>query len=277
MVRTRFLAISILVVAAVVRVWGIGYYPFKDECQLALSALLMDARGMVDPPVPNWPPLLYYVNLGGLRVAQLLGLMAPTEELLLALLRTGHIDVGPVHWLFRGIAAAIGTLTVALLFVLGRRLFGLATGAVAALLLAFAWLHVAYSHFPLTDGLTALVVLGSLALAVGAVDHGPRVRLRASMALAGVAVGAKYLGGIAALAPLGALVAIDRRTGRPWPATLVRAVSLGPFLLLGIWASMPGLPFHPDAYLAWLGRHASDMSAGWEGFETAARGWIYHL
>jgi hypothetical protein len=62
-----------------------------------------------------------------------------------------------------------------------------------------------------------------------------------------------------------------------WRATWLAAVSLGLPLALGCFLAMPGLPFHPQGYLSWLSRHASDMGDGWPGFEASSRGWIHAL
>jgi 4-amino-4-deoxy-L-arabinose transferase-like glycosyltransferase len=273
----RLLVLAVLLFALGLRVAGLGYYPFKDECQLALSALLMDVLGTIDPPVPNWPPLLYYLQIGCLKSLQLVGLMPASDELLLHLVRTGHLQVGPLHWLLRGMAVGIGMGGVVLLLWFARSLHGLAMAVAASLFLAVSWLHVAYSHFPLTDALVGLLVLASVGVSALAVERERRRWLWGAAFLAGVAVGAKYFGGLAVVAALGGLWELDRRAARPWRATWLAAVSLGLPLALGCFLAMPGLPFHPQGYLSWLSRHASDMGDGWPGFEASSRGWIHAL
>ena len=66
----------------------------------------------------------------------------------------------------RSIAAAAGTLSVPLLFLIGRRLFSVRAGLLAAGLLAVAFLHVRDSHFGVTDvPMTFMVVLAFLVVA----------------------------------------------------------------------------------------------------------------
>jgi 4-amino-4-deoxy-L-arabinose transferase-like glycosyltransferase len=274
----RFLAtFLVLVLATVLRVWGISYYPFKDECQLALTTLLMDARGTLDPPVSNWPPLLYYLNIGLLELCQLVGVLPDTEALLLQFVKTAHLEVGPLHFVLRGLAVAIGVATVWLTLWAGRLWLGEVAGLLAAVLLSVSYLHVVYSHIPVTDGLTALCVFGAVALAGEALRRRNRRWLVAAVFVSGLAVGAKYFGGLAAVAALGALWRLDRSEGRSMAQTLRSVALLGLPLLAGIWLAIPGLPFHPAGYLSWLNRHRTDMGAGWEGFEHCEPGWIYHL
>ena len=84
------------------------------------------------------------------------------------------VDPGPYFLLGRLLSVAMGTASVYLVYRLGRDGFGRAAGLLAALFLAVAPLHVAYSHMAVTDVTAVAFSLLALVLLQLAVRDGRR-------------------------------------------------------------------------------------------------------
>ncbi|MDA0746604.1 MAG: tetratricopeptide repeat protein [bacterium] len=89
------------------------------------------------------------------KTASLLGVADPFLE-------TDNRSVRRLYLIGRGISAALGTLTVALVFFIGRHLAGPATGLLAAALLAACPGHIQQCHYYTVDGSLAFWVTLSL-------------------------------------------------------------------------------------------------------------------
>ncbi len=111
----------------------------------------------------------------------------------------------------RGLSAALGTLTLLVVFLLGRALHSSFAGLLAAFLLAVVPLHVRDSHFGVMDVPLGLLVALALFLAVRAAQHGALRSFLAAGALIGAAAAMKYLPGVLLLPLwLAALLAAPR-------------------------------------------------------------------
>src|SRR4029077_10866208 len=96
----------------------------------------------------------------------------------------------PVHWepfflISRSFSAVFGTASVFVVYRLGRKLRGEMTGLLAALFLAFAFMHARDSHFGTTDVTMTFFIL----CAVGALVDAHQTRRPARFVLAGVFAG----------------------------------------------------------------------------------------
>ena len=129
---------------------------------------------------------------------------------------TDQFDKNPTEmWIAaRVLAAVLCTAGVAATYWAARRLWGVREGLVAAALLAFAFLPVAYSRVAVTDVGALIGVALALGFSVKAYQDG-RVRFFAAAgAAAGLALSFKYTAGLAllpvAIAALGRLAAFGR-------------------------------------------------------------------
>jgi len=134
-------------------------------------ALLLDAEH--SPWNPHWFPY-------GSLVLYLLKLAAGVAGLVLG--RSGFEDMAVVG---RVVAALLDTWTVLLLYALGARLYGRATGLLAAGFAALAVIHIQMSHFYTSDPLLTFFLTGSMLFLAGLARTG---RLR-DAALAGLLFG----------------------------------------------------------------------------------------
>jgi dolichyl-phosphate-mannose-protein mannosyltransferase len=103
----------------------------------------------------------------------------------------------PVHWepfflIPRAISALAGTLSVLLVFRLGRQVRDETTGMVSALFFSFAFMHVRGSHFGTTDVVMTGLIVATVALLLDAHrTRSPRMFLAAGL-VAGLAAATKY-------------------------------------------------------------------------------------
>jgi Dolichyl-phosphate-mannose-protein mannosyltransferase len=169
-------------------------------------------------------------------------------------------------------AAAVGTVAVWLLYVAGSRMFGRATGLLAAALLAVSFLPVFYSHLALNDVPTLAPIALSLWGTAGVLRTG-RVRdyLIAGAGL-GLACATKYTGGIVLLALLGAagvrLAARGERNAAARGLVLAGVVAIGafvvanPYAVLDLAAFRDGLHHQADAADDALGKLGLTQTSG---------------
>ena len=138
-------------------------------------------------------------------------------------------DPGEIWVAARTLAAVLCMAGVAATYVAGRRLWGVREGLIAAAVLAFAFLPVAYSRVAVTDvGSLAGVALALLWSVRAAQDGRTRDYVLAGAA-AGLAVGFKYTAGLVLLA-LG-IAALARLRADRWRA-------LGSLALAGLAAAV---------------------------------------
>ena len=136
-------------------------------------------------------------------------------------------------WIFelsRGLAAVICIAGVAAVYLVGRSLWDRRTGLVAAAVLCFAFLPVAFSRIAVTDVGTLAPVAVVLLCSVRIRDGGGwRWCLGAGLA-AGLAIGFKYTAGLVLLVPAVALLLpllAARRERRAGDRAALRATALG--------------------------------------------------
>ena len=112
------------------------------------------------------------------------------------------------EWIFelsRGLAAVLCLAGVGAVYLVGRALWDRRAGLVAAAVLCFAFLPVAFSRIAVTDVGTLAPVALVLLLAVRMHERGRLVDCAAAGAAAGLAIGFKYTAGLVLLAPALAL------------------------------------------------------------------------
>ena len=137
-------------------IWfGLPYLGARPDEETAVAHARAILGGDLNPHFFHWPSLTFYAfaalygAASGIRRALSLDpALTPADYLLIA----------------RGFVALAGTLTIVVLFRIGRRVAGDTAGVLAAAFLAVAILHVRDSHFAMTDVLMTLLVTASLAL-----------------------------------------------------------------------------------------------------------------
>jgi 4-amino-4-deoxy-L-arabinose transferase-like glycosyltransferase len=203
-VSTRGLLPVLLVLAAALRLWGMGYglpqpYARPDEDKILGPALGIARDGDPYPrqfTYPSLPTYLDTVVVLAARAAGYLKLDGSLQDFVRAL------------WPVRALGVAFALATVAATFALAWHAYGSRPVALgAALVVATNYLHVLYSRFVTVDTLTTLFVTLSLVFAVRAA----RAQERRDYVLAGLCAGltasCKYNVGIVGLALVAAVAA----------------------------------------------------------------------
>ncbi len=119
------------------------------------------------------------------------------------------------EWVYeasRGLAALLCLVGVAAVYYAGRRLWDRRTGLLAAAILCFAFLPVAFSRIAVTDVGTLAPVALTLLFAIRMRETGGLRWCAAAGVAAGLAIGFKYTAGLVLLAPALALVLPLRHT-----------------------------------------------------------------
>ena len=134
----------------------------------------------------------------------------------------GRLEFQHLTAVGRVLTALFDLATVFVLFLLGRRLYGVTTGLLAAALLAVAVLHVQLAHFFTADPYLTFFVIAALYFMVAAHGAGsaetgrrPLVYLLLAAAMVGLAVGSKFTA-VLLLVPLFWTGWAAGKAGRRW-------------------------------------------------------------
>ena len=153
-------------------------------------------------------------------------------------------DPGAIFEVARGVAVALGVLSVWLVHRAGSALFDRRTGLLAAVALAAAFLPVYYSHLALNDVPTVAAVAAALWASARLLDDPRLWRFAVAGAAVGLAAGTKYTGGMTALAVAGAALPLALTAGE-------RRRALAGLLLAALAAVAVFLATNPYVLLDW--------------------------
>jgi len=257
------------------RLWGVRQglpyaYNADEADHFVPHAIEMFAHGTLNPHYFANPPAFTYVlhavfalAYGGAKGA----------------VRAFAVHPEAVYTLARVCAAALGTVALWLLYLVGARLWGRAVGLLAAAIEAVAFLPVFYAHLALNDAPTLAPATLSLLGSAGVLRKG---RLRDHL-LAGVGLGlacaTKYTAGIVLLPLLAAIALRHRGRGAGPPAralaglALAGACALAAFVVANPYALLDYHSFHAEL------AHQSALSSESQGKLGAPKegGLAYYL
>ncbi len=193
----RMVLWGILAVAAALRFWGIRYglpyvyYP--DEAEIINRAVAMGS-GDLNPHsfVYGALPMYFLAFFYGVSfvVGYIGGWVGSTHEFALLFVT----DPSYFYLSARTIVALLGVGTVALAYVLGRKLFDWRVGLAAAGLLALQPGHVNFSHFTKAEVPQAFFIALTLLGALSVLEKGGARRYLLSGVLAGICAAIKFPG-----------------------------------------------------------------------------------
>jgi dolichyl-phosphate-mannose-protein mannosyltransferase len=262
----------VLAAALLLRLWGVKQgmpyaYNADENAHFVPGAIGLFGHGWDPHYFVNPPAYTYLLNVvfdawfGGRAGVSKAFATNPTEVFVVA----------------RVTAAVVGTLAVWLVYLAGARMFGRATGLLAAALLAVSFLAVFYSHLALNDVPTLAPIALSLWGTAGILREG-RVRdyLLAGAGL-GLACATKYTGGIVLLPLLTAVAVQFAAPGGPGRAVrgivIAGVVAVGAFLVANPYAVLDFAAFRDGL------QHQADAAedvAGKLGL-TQTSGHLYYL
>jgi 4-amino-4-deoxy-L-arabinose transferase-like glycosyltransferase len=274
----RWLA-AIVIAAALLRVvpiwFGLPHPHARPDEETALGHAVAILRGDLNPHFFHWPSFTFYVLAGLLGVASRLCALTGLEPTL----------TGPQQILIaRGFVALAGTMTVVVLFRIGRRVADDLTGLIAASFLAVSILHVRESHFAMTDVLMTLLATLSLALLLHAFDleRAGRGALRwfaAAGIAAGLAASTKYTGATLLAAAAAAQLLLIWQRSRTRPVGSIRTWAPCAVFLCSFGAAfVAGSPYVVLDHRQFVTDFQFDVTHLSEGHVVnLGRGWVYHL
>lgn len=269
------LLLGILALAAVVRVWGIGYglpatYFRPDEDRLIAVALRLSPDNL-NPGYFVWPGLPFYLSRLLLEAAaRLRPALSGGSALRLYL-----ADPGFVHLLFRSLFCLLGVATVYLLYRVGRRYFSPAAGLLAAFFLSLAFLHARDSRFAMLDIPAAALAVAFFLPLDGVLRRGRMRDYLAAGAILGLAAGVKYYGALLAVSLLAAHLSRPRRERRGRLLAVALLSSAVVFVL-----GSPYIFLDPTAFFREVSREifSGQFVTGFRLVPEVRtpRGWLYH-
>jgi 4-amino-4-deoxy-L-arabinose transferase-like glycosyltransferase len=189
----------VLVVAAVLRFWSLGYgIPFAigvDEPEIMVRVVTMLKTGSFNPHFFDYPGLTFYLQVPVAIARFLLGAILGRWQSL------DQVDAGDFYLWARALTALFGTGTVFLTYQIGMR-WGARHALLGAGLLAVLPMHVRESHFVLADVPATFFATLTLLLSMVAHEKGTAKAFLWAGVAAGLTIASKYNAGLILLLPL---------------------------------------------------------------------------
>jgi 4-amino-4-deoxy-L-arabinose transferase-like glycosyltransferase len=259
--------------------WGLPYaYLNPDETVIVREAFRI-ASGHPNPEFFLYPSGLF--NLVALVYAAIALGWHPSFASSFLSPGSFVVDPGPYLLAARLLIVAFGVVSVYLVYLLGSRAFSRPVGLCAALFVAVSPLHVAYSHYAVTDVPATAISLLALLLFVRAAREGAPRLLAAAAFAAGAATSTKYNAGLllipAAVAAWYALGSVWRRGDGPGRLLLLAARHVLAPMAAGFVILTPFALLDPGHFVGDFVRQNEIVRQGWLGFEHAGNGYWYNL
>jgi len=277
--KKHVILLCILLLAVVLRFWGIGFGLPHDRCRpdeftIAVTALGMGG-GDLNPHFFNYPTLFIYLCFAGYVLYYLAGYVLGVFHNSLDLGLAFFIDPSPFYLISRTLSALAGVGSIYVLYVLCRRFFNQRIAGLAALLLAVAPLHVRDSHFGVTDVFMLLLTLIALYYVLAFHESGTAKDAGLAALFAGLAASSKYTAALI-LAPLALIILLRLRDARRRSALLrIGGLSLAVFALAFFFTS-PYIVLDFKNFITDFSFESDHLADGHLGI-FLGRGWLYHL
>jgi 1-acyl-sn-glycerol-3-phosphate acyltransferase len=274
------LVAAILVLAAVVRFWGLGFGLPHTESRPDESVIVGLAQqfwsGDLNPRFFRYPTLQMYLTAAVFgadyaegRVRGRYGSIADFRQAMIE-------DAAPWHLWARALTASLGILTVLVVYRLAAAVFRPDTGLAAAFLLSLTYLHARDSHFATTDVPLTFFLMAAVWFTWRVLVRGRTADYAWAGILAGLAMATKYLGLMMALPLLLAHLMRPRPAGR----SPLDTAEVGKVVLFGaslVFVFLAATPFAlPEWRMLWRDLH-SDWDYARRGYWMVfGRAWSLH-
>ncbi len=205
--KRNWVIVAILLLAFFVRIWGIDYglphFLIGDEKSIVYGSLkMLELKTLVPAFYPQdfrpmyYPPVIAYIYLIFLSPVLLIEFLFGQFSNLSDFKNFLILDPTVIWLTVRTATALLGTATIYLIYLIGKKLFNKQVGLLSALFLSLSFLHIQLSHFarhwvPATFFVT-LVVLFSILIYQ---KRDNRYYIWAGIFL-GLAFGASYITGV---------------------------------------------------------------------------------
>jgi 4-amino-4-deoxy-L-arabinose transferase-like glycosyltransferase len=252
----------ILLGAAALRFWSLGaglpYAVGVDEPQIMERVVRMMKTGDFNPHFFDWPSLTIYLHLAAACITFLTGAMRGYWSNL------DQINATDLYLASRSATALLGTATVALTYLAGRR-WGTPHALLASALMAVIPNHVRGSHYVQTDVPTGFLTTLTFLLALRANERRTAWAFAHAGFAAGLAASAKYNGLISITLALFAVCLSGGTPIRLLQRTLIVCAAAAGAFLLGTPYALLDLPRFLNDYARLAAVFAADRAGepGW--------------
>ncbi len=276
--KERIVLWAILLVALMLRLWRIDWgFPFVywvDEDVCTQHGIYCAVLKSLDPQTFGYPSLIFYIAamLGsiGWAITNLFGGNVDWNTFFLSYFG----DATTLGLLGRSFSAAVGTLTVAAVYKIGK-FFSTKTALFGALIFALSPVAFEQGHRFTPDGIQALFCTLSIFWAMRYYDDVKNKHWLFSAFFAGLAAGSKYVGGLVLIAVWTAEFLRTRSFRKLFTS---RVFWLSWILSVSIFAlTTPYSILHPIGLIVGLGQGTSHMLEGHFGFEKSPIGGIFNI
>jgi hypothetical protein len=277
------LLLAVLILAAFLRFRGIAFGLPQTNCRPDENHLVETASRVADgefnPHYYRKPTLLAYADAALFRLAS--PVLRPAGSTFEQAIQT---DPGSFYLLARLLSACLGTLTVLLVYHLGRLVSGPRAGLIASFFFAVSPLAMRDSHFATVDTALVFFLSASLLCLLHSSRAGSRRLAFAAAALTGFAAAVKYTGVVGLLPLLAAGWMFPPQTPSSlspvaMPRGRARAGRMAALFGIALAAFAAGAPF---VFLDWRGflptipSFAEQMRTGHYGMTIGPHGWTWH-
>jgi 4-amino-4-deoxy-L-arabinose transferase-like glycosyltransferase len=278
-VRKHAPIVLILAIAALARFWAIDFGLPSPLCRPDEEAVVSIAVSAFsrhyNPNFFDWPTLFMYMVAISMvplfKIGRWIGWFR-SEFHFFQVITSSYTPV-IVH--ARVVSAAMGVLSVWLLYRIARRLFDQTAALVAALFLALAFLHARDSHFGVTDVSATAFVLASFLFVVRFRESSLPRDFFAAAVFAGLATSTKYNAAVVALPALWVVLSPERPEGGPWLSRIGRAVLFGFVMATAFVLTTPYSVIEFNRFASALRGVSAHLAIG-HGV-MLGRGWGVHL
>ena len=191
--------------AMALRVWGIGqgypdFYGHVDEIGVAASIWNFFREGTLRPTEFTYPALYQYMVAAAIGLAGVAGLVGPESGGIGQTLQlVSFTDPAFSALVGRSLSAVMSTLSVLVVFQLGREAFDARTGLTAALFAGFSTIPVTLAHRALPDSSMAFFAAACMLYSWRAAATGSWRHYALAACAAGLTMATKYNGGLVSL------------------------------------------------------------------------------
>ncbi|MGC4083801.1 MAG: glycosyltransferase family 39 protein [Vicinamibacterales bacterium] len=185
----------VLAVAACARFWGLGFGLPHTQARPDETHIIEASRLMLSGRLPRFYdyPWLYIASVSVLYLGYFVwGAITGSFHTVADMVASWPAYWAPFFLLSRALAATFGTVTVYVVYRIGRRLWGDVAGLVAATFLALAYIHARDSHFGTTDTALTFFIVVSVGLLLSAHETGSQRRFALAGLVGGLGAATKY-------------------------------------------------------------------------------------
>lgn len=292
---------AIVLLGLILRLWGIGwslpdqrhplatYHP-DELINLNVARAVDIPHGKFDIGFYNYGTLYFYIVSFAHTLGRGYGMIPsaaiPQDAAPVAQMIAGAREMAALFLTGRLVTALMGTITIAVLFLLGSRLYCRRTGLIAALLYAIAPLAVVHAHFLTVDVPATLFVTLTLLWSARLLERQTWFEYSGAAIWTGLAAATKYNTGLVLIAPVCAhflnLPPNTCRTHRKAQFFVLFLVTALTFLIacpgpvLNLDAFWTGLPDYPGSGVRYELFEHSRTGHGYL-FTDTGPGWWYHI